>query len=390
MSVINQTQIANRACQKVGAELIAAGALLTEDSKQANEIRNCYDILRRSELRRRIWRFSIRKAALRPIGLTTKLLTFATWLVGTSYAINDTITGDDGQIYFSRIAANVGNMPSTTPSAWKLYFGPDVASEFITTWGSGFTYSLYDHAIGSDGQSYISLVNANINHNPVGDGAVHWAVDTSSYALATSNTFFAGELVHIGTTVYLSLTSNNGQGTQNTVPQNYIVGLPPPSLTWLTLTAQPTVAPINLIYPLGSGPEQDQRSKNVYRLPVGWMREAPQDPKAGGALYLGAPDGSKFEDWNYEGNYFTSDDNTVIPYRFAADIQDVTEFDSLFIEGFVCRIGFEVCEPLTQSSAKKGEIGVQYKQFMTEAGLVNSIDNGPVYPNEDSYITCQL
>lgn len=391
MSVITQTQIANRVCQKVGAELIAAGALLTEDSKQANEIRNCYDILRRSELRRRVWRFSIRKTALRPIGLTTKQLTFATYAAGTTYAQNDIVIGDDGQTYFSRVAGNIGNTPSTSPTDWTLYFGPDVATEFITTWGSGFTYSLYDHAIGSDGASYISLVNNNTNYNPVGDGGVHWMADSSSFAMATNVSFFAGELVHIGNTVYLSLTNNNGQGTVNTVPQNYITGLPPPNaITWLTLTAQPAVAPMNFIYPLGAGPNQDQRTKNVYRLPVGWLREAPQDPKAGGALYLGAPDGSKFEDWNYEGNYFTSDDNAVIPYRFAADIQNVMEFDPLFVEGFVCRMGFEVCEPLTQSSAKKSEIGAQYKQFMTEAGLVNGLDNGPVYPPEDSYITTRL
>lgn len=389
MPQITATDIANRVCQKVGAELIAAGALLTEDSKQAHQIAACYDFIRRAEMRRNVWRFGIRVQAIRPIGLTSKLLTFANWLVGTTYAQNDIITDPaDGQVYFSLGAGNVGNVPSTSPASWTLYFGPKVAQEFITTWGSGYTYAQYDHAIGSDGNSYISLANGNTNHNPVGDNGVNWLADTSSFAAKTVSSFFAGELVHIGNTVYLSLTNNNGQGTINTVPQNYITGLPPPSaVTWLALTAQPTVSTINFNYPAGAGPSQDFRTKNVFFLPVGWLREAPQDPKAGGALYLGAPDGSNFNDWNYAKDYFVSRDAGPIPYRFMADVQDANMFDPMFIEGFVCRLGIEVCEPLTQSATKVTGLGNAYKVFMSDAREVNAIENGPIYPPEDSYIT---
>lgn len=388
MPQINATLIANRVCQKVGAELIAPGALLTEDSKQAQQISACYDLIRRAELRRNVWVFGIRVTALRPVGLTTKRLTFGTWVMGTSYAQNDIIEDPaDGQLYFSKAAGNAGNIPSASPSKWTLYFGPRTATEFITTWATGYTYSLYDHAVGSDGNSYISLVDNNIANNPVGDGAVHWAVDSSNQAMATNVTFFAGELVHIGTTVYLSLTNNNGQGTVNQVPQNFLAGLPPPSLTWLSLTTPPTVAPVNFNYPIGAGPAQDFMTKNVYFLPANFLRDAPQDPKAGGALYLGAPDGSTFEDWNYQSDFFVSTDNGVIPFRFMADIQDPNQFDPMFIEGFVCRMGIEVCEPLTQSTSKINGLAAQYKQFMSEARLLNAILDGPVYPPEDSYIT---
>lgn len=391
MPLITATQIANRVCQKVGAELIAAGALLTEDSKQAQQIATCYDFIRRAELRRNVWRFGIRTTAIRPLGFTSKKITFGTWLVGTTYAQNDIIVDPaDSQIYFSKAAGNLGNVPSATPSAWTLYFGPKIAEEFITTWGSTFTYSLDDHTIGSDGASYISLVNANTNNNPVGDGGIHWAPDSSSFAMATNTTFFAGELVHIGTTVYLSLTNNNGQGTVNTVPQNQINGLPPPSSTWLVLTTAPTIAPVNFNYPAGAGPWENFETRNIYFLPVGWMREAPQNPKAGGALFLGAPDGTMFNDWNYASDYFTSNDNAVIPYRFMADIQDCNEFDALFIEGFVCRLGIEVCEPLTQSATKIQGLSGQYKVFMSEARQVASIEDGPIYPPEDSYITTRF
>lgn len=385
MSIIDQTKIANRACQRVGAELIAAGALLTEDSKQANEIRNCYDILRRSELRRNVWRFGIRTTAIRPIDVDSKLVTFGTWLIGTTYVLNDIVVDPaDGQVYISQIASNLGNVPSTSPTQWTLYFGPDVAMEFITTWANTFTYMKGDHTVGSDGGVYISIVDTNLNHNPVGDGGVHWTATTDG-KLPTKTTFYVGELVHIGNTVYLSLQNNNGDG--NTVSGD---GLPPPSSSWQTMTTAPTIALFNFMYPIGAGPSSNFRTKNAFRLPLGWLREAPQDPKAGGALYLGAPDGSNFNDWNYEGRYFTSNDTGVIPYRFMADIQDPMQFDALFVEGFGCRIALEVCEPLTQKSDKKADIERSYVKFMTEARTVNGIEDGPVYPPEDSYITTRF
>lgn len=388
MTNTTQLQIFQRVCQKVGAERVQA---IPEDSKQYGEIAACYDLIRRAELRRNVWEFGIRVTALRPVGFTSKKLTFGTWVVGTTYAQFDIVLDPaDNQIYFSKGAANTGNIPSASPTLWTLYFGPNVATEFITTWGSTFTYSQDDHTIGSDGNSYISLAGANINHNPVGDGGIHWAPDSSNYAAKTDVTFFSGELVHIGTTVYLSLANNNGQGTVNTVPQNQLQGLPPPSVTWLALTTQPAIAPIVFNYPPGAGPSQSFDTKNIYFLPVGFLRDAPQDPKAGGALYLGAPDGSTFNDWNYAADYFTSIDNGVIAFRFMADIQEVAQFDPMFIEGFVCRMGIEVAEPLTQSTAKIQGLGNQYKIFMSEARLLNAILDGPIYPPEDSYITTRF
>lgn len=384
------TDIANRACQKVGAARIATGALLTENSREASEIRACYDFVRRAELRRNVWRFSIRTTALRAMdNNNSKIITFGAWAIGTSYAINDVVTGDDGQIYFSMVAANVGNTPSTSPTEWQLYFGPDVATEFVTTWISTVAYVIGDSTVGSDGNTYTAILNTT-NNNPVGDGGVHWVasstVTPTEGGIGGAGTFFSGELVHIGNTVYLSLQNGNGDG--NTVSGD---GLPPPSATWLTLTTQPTIALPNFIYPIGSSPASaNDDLRNVFRLPVGFMREAPQDPKAGGALFLGAPDGSDFNDWDFQGNYFTSTDTGPTVFRFAADVQDTTQFDPMFVEGFACRIGMEVCEILTQSTAKVVRLKQEYGMIMGEARIVNGIENGPTYPPEDSYITTRL
>lgn len=387
---ITATDIANRACQLVGAARIASGALLTESSRQASEIRACYDMLRRFELRRNVWRFSIRTVALRPMdNNNSKLITFGAYAAGTTYAINDIVVGDDGQIYFSRVASNTGNTPSTSPLAWQLYFGPDVATEFVTTWINTVTYVTGDSTIGSDGNSY-TAVTTTTGNNPVGDGGVHWTpnstISATSSGLNGSGTFFSGELVHIGNTVYLSLENNNGDG--NNVAGD---GLPPPSATWLALTTQPTLALPNFIYPIGTSPASANNDlRNVFRLPVGYMREAPQDPKAGGAMFLGAPDGSEFNDWDFEGDYFTSTSTGPLVFRFAADVQDVSQFDPMFAEGLAATIGENVCEILTQSTAKIQVCQMAYKKAMGEARIVNGIENGPTYPPEDSYITTRL
>lgn len=387
---IAPTDIANRACQKVGAARIPLGTLLTANSREASEIRACYDMLRRSELRRNVWRFSIRTVALRAMdNNNSKIITFGAWVTGTSYSINDIITGDDGQIYYSRVASNSGNTPSTSPTQWQLYFGSDVATEFVTTWISTVAYVIGDSTVGSDGNVYTAILNTT-NNNPVGDGGVHWVVSSTVVSTESgtngNGTFFAGELVHIGNTVYISLQNNNGDG--NTNPGD---GLPPPSATWLVLTTQPTLALPNFIYPIGTSPASSNDDlRNVFRLPVGFMREAPQDPKAGGAMYLGAPDGSEFNDWDFEGDYFTSTDTGPLVFRFAADVQDTTQFDPMFVEGFACRIGMEICEILTQSTAKVVRLEQDYMKVMGDARIVNGIENGPTYPPEDSYITTRL
>lgn len=388
---ITATDIANRACQLVGAARIAAGALLTENSRQASEIRACYDMLRRYELERNVWRFSIRTTALRPMdNNNAKIITFGAYNPATSYSINDIIVGDDNQIYFSLVGSNTGNVPSTSPTKWQLYFGPDVATEFVTTWINTVTYEIGDSTVGSDGNTYTAIAKTT-GVNPVGDGGVHWVasstlpnpVQPTEGGENGNGTFFAGELVHIGDTVYLSLQNNNGDGNTNAGD-----GLPPPSATWLTLTTQPTLSLPNFIYPIGTSPSSaNDDLRNVFRLPVGYMRQAPQDPKAGGAMFLGAPDGSEFNDWNFEGNYLTSNDTGPLVFRFGADVQDVSQFSPMFAEGLAARIGEAVCEILTQSTAKVVTCQNAYKTAMGDARIVNGIENGPTYPPEDSYIT---
>ena len=320
-----QTNIANRALQHCGAGRIAAGAFLTEDSKNASELRECYDLNRRYELRRNVWRFSTRKTALRPLDSTSKPVTFGTWASGTTYVLNDVVVASDGQIYISKTAGNLANNPvSGNFDKWDIYFGPVIATE----------------------------------HDE----------DTS---------YYAGELVYVGATLYISLVSGNEE-------------TPPSAGYWMTMTTAPTLGAVSsFIYPIGSGPLGGSDAKRVYRLPNGYMRDAPQDPKAGSFSYLGTPSNRVYRDWEFESDYLLTQDTGVILFRFVADVRDPNAMDPMFVEGFACRLALSVCEALTQSDSKLSNIASMYNKFMGEARTVNAIELGPVEQPLDDFIACR-
>jgi hypothetical protein len=326
--MVTQTDIANRALQHCGGGLIAAGAFLTEDSKNASELRACYDLNRRAELRRNVWRFATRKTAIRPLDATSKLVTFGTWASGTTYALNDIVLGSDGQVYISIASGNLANNPTLgTFSKWSVYFGPLVAVEHASVAGGTTTY-------------------------------------------------FAGELVYIGATMYLSKISGNADT--------------PPTANWQTMSTAPTLALVSFIYPLGAGPLGQSDSKQAYRLPNGYMMLAPQDPKEGSVPVLGWPRGQSYKDWEFESDYLLTSDSGVIILRFVADVNDPNSMDPMFIEGFACRLALSVCETITQSGSKLSNIGSMYGKFMVEARTVNGIETGPVEQELDAYVECRI
>ncbi len=314
----NSTDIANRALQHVGGTRIDA---LTDDSKNAAAVAFCYDKLRRAELRRNVWRFSIRRAILRPIDEDSRLLTGVAWAVGTSYGVGAIVTRD-GRLWQTSVTST-GEAPGADGSPWDIYCGT-------------MTIQPYDADIA----------------------------------------YYPGELVSDGGNVYLSLTMNNEQE--------------PPDTQWVLIGDQDDVSePLVILYPIEAGPSSDTNTANVYRLPGGFLRQAPEDPKAGSTSWLGAPSGLQYSDFRFEGQYIVTTHTPLIMLRFAADVTNVLTFDPMFCEGLAARIGLETCEEITQSSEKLSNIGAQYKLFMGEARTVNAIELGPTEPPEDDWITCR-
>lgn len=321
--------IAARACQHVGARKIVS---FTENSKAAAEISSVYDNLREAEMRRNVWRFTIRKAALRPVEATSTGILPAAWAIGTTYALG-AVTLSGGQFWESTTAGNIANLPGPDVVQWELYSGP-LTTRFFTL---------------------------------------------NSGATASDVSYYSGELVRGNgtndtTTVYRSLVSNNSDI--------------PPTANWLSLGV--ISAPLNLLYPVGAGPSNNSDTRNIFVLPGAFLREAPQDPKDGNISYLGAPHGNQSDDWEYGDGYLVSATTNLIVFRFAASMTTVSKFDPMFCEGLGARIGLEVCETLTQSTEKMQMIGAAYKTFMSEAREVNGIEQGPVQAPLDDYIVCRF
>lgn len=545
-----QADIGNRALQHCGAEMMDPALGFTENSKNARQVSFVYGKLRRAELRRNAWRFSIRKAVLRPVDTNTLLLAPSLWVSTTTYFAGSLVTDSSNNVWQSRIPNNIGNDPQNT-LAWEPYFGPLTASLYdgsqsyfageavytaagdgtaniyislvegntldpslpnqwsISTvymknivvqafpaWSSLTTYTQGQTVAFTDGNIYTSLTNANINHAPNVSPA-QWALvpvitlssltvpavsssspvpafaspvaewsQATTYALGNIVMFNGTEYVSIlasntgnfpnaagstfwvamtGGTLYMSLIDLNlGNNPANapalwaagtTYAINNLVGGPDGIIykslangnlgnnpvtdggvhwqntgvlnPWTTIFTQGggnqqwrqiggaafpsgvALAELNIVYPLGAGPLTQDRTRNVFRLPSGYLRKAPRDPKAGATSFLGAPSGLDYEDWNLEGNYLVSSEVRPIIFRFGADVADVTAMDDMFCEGLACRIAVAVAPLLTQSNVKLADIEKLYAGFMSEARIVNGIETGATEPPEDDFISCR-
>jgi len=268
----------------------------------------------------------------------------AIWAVGTTYAAGTQVTGSNAVVYTSVSSGNVGHSPTSNPTYWT----PSGLSN-PAAWAVGTTYAAGAQVVGSDGVIYSSIAGGNVGNNPPASPAT-WT-NTGAYAPWT-------------TTV-----TNTNFG----------------SLNWSKLGV--ALKKLTLAYPIGCGPVEDRSSRNVYHLPAGHLRVAPQNPKSAVNTIFGGPSFYPYDDWEFESRFITTSNFNPINYRFVANIHGVEKMDTMFCEGLGARIGLECCQRVTQSDTKVKEIGQAYDRFMGEARTVNSIEIGAIDPPEDDYIT---
>jgi hypothetical protein len=555
---LNPLDIANRACQHVGVDLISTAQGFAEVSRAAQHIGVNYPKLRRAELQRNIWKFATRTAILRAIDTNTLLLSPTAWQSGATYFVGSIVADTDGYLWISRVQNNLGNQPgnatgiAATDFAWEPYYGPltvalydssqtyysgevvytaagdgtaniylskvnanavhpalpnqwstyttyfknDVVQAF-PAWSSGTTYTVGQTVAYTDGLIYSSLVNANLG-NPPNLSFFQWApmptltLETQAVPITSvvqppsqtaitewsqTESYALGDFVLFNGLVYVSLTPFNtgnfpdlngvwavttgGTLYMSAIDLNF--GNDPTSATvnppaWSSATtyainalvaatdgliykslqngnlnhnpangAAPTfwqntgvldpwvttfvqgggnsqwtqiggasfpagvaLKKLDIIYPINTGPTQQLSTRNIFRLPANYLREAPQDSRAGSSSSLGTPGHLYYTDWEYENDFIRSRDVLPIVYRFVADFTDVARMNDMFCEGLGARIALESCQVLTQSSAKLADIGKLYERFMGEARIVNGIETGPTEEPLDDYIACRI
>ena len=421
---IDSLDIANRACQHLGATRISSP---TEDSVANAEISFAYDKLRRAELRRNYWVFAIKKAVLRPIDINTYLISPAQWNSGTQYLPGSVVADANGQLWISNSANNIGNDPNLT-DVWDDYYGSLTADPYDTTGGTSYfsgdlvyvantdsSYTIFlsmqngntqvpnistawdgtityqqDQVVSYGGQRWRSLIALNLNNTP-SQGPLNW-IATQPYSIGAQVTGTDGFIyTAAGGSTGADPTTDDGTFWANTdVPNAWTAmpNLPASGSAWVPLYA--SLTSLNIMYPLGVGPLSQQTTRNIFKLPAGYLREAPQDPKAGLYSFLGAPAYNTQPDWEIENGFLISQFASPIIFRFVADITCVRRMDDMFCEGLAARIGLETCETITNSNAKQQTCNNAYTKFMGEARNINSVEFGPVEAPEDDYIACRL
>lgn len=369
--------ICNRGLDHTGTSPITD---FTDDSKAARVMRTLYDKLRQAELRRNIWRFSIREVALRSFSPTTMTLVPAAYNAAKTY-VQGSVVASAGVFFWARGDVPLAVAPGYPNEAyWTTYYGPltcDAYDPTIAYYSGEIVYKI----VGTSYRVYLSLGTGN-KDDPT----------AAPPAYDATKTYFRDETVTYSAVVYQSTIDLNLANTPTgAAPWVVVPGTQADQdegQNWLKLDS--SLVREKFIYPIGSGPSDQSTTRNIYRLPCGYLRKAPRNPKAGINPWLGAPSGLAEDDWNLEGDWLTTMDTQVIMFRFVADIADVTRMDPMFCEGLGARIGFEACESLTQSTEKLKTIGASYKTFMGEARAVNGIEVGAEEPPVDSYITARM
>ncbi len=376
-----QEDIAARALQLCGAERLLAGeTLAAPKSKGAREIAVCYDKMRVTEMSDHYWVFSLKRAVLRPIDTTTRLLTPPAWSNITTY-LPGAIVSYNGDYWVSTTNDNLGNTPGTDgATVWDKYFGPLSVMPFDTSGATAYAAGELVYVVTGAGTYDVFASLQAGNSDP----------PETVTAFDPTVTYYKNQIVSQSSVNYQSLVDLNlGQTPPSASYWTTTLTFPAVSNKWLKITGA-TLSPIILSWPIGTGPLSDTSTRNVYRLPSGYLRRAPQDPKTGLVTPLGAPTGKMADDWLYEGVYFTSADGSALDYRFVADVTNVSAFDPCFADALAAKIAREIVEPLTQSADKYARIDRAYKEAMAGAVLRDAIERGPTVSVEDNYIACRL
>jgi hypothetical protein len=380
--------IYNRALRNLG--LPVAGSV--NDFSPVQEIIAIYDKVRRAELRRNLWIFATRTVALRAIDTQSQVVTFGAWSASTTYGAGYVVRYNN-TLWVSQINANVGNTPGTPATfgqlPWDLYFGPLVINAWNDSTQNTSTTNNISYHIGelvymlANGAVYASLVEGNQNSPIVVDT---WSASTMySTGAVVSFTPTGGSLTN-----YQSRVNLNFNYEPDTSPTQWTTTVTNPTVSgsWVSIP-DATLTAFPMIFPIQAGPSDDTTTLNAYRLPNGWLREAPLQPKAGANAWLGAHVGRAYDDMTEQGIFLVGPSNfSETLRRFVADIQDVSLMDDMFCEGLAARIAMEAAPELAPERMKM--VSTLYDMKMSEARIVDAIEEGPVEQDEDEYITVRL
>jgi hypothetical protein len=425
-----QIDIGSRALQHIGSSRMDPVLGFNDTAvRGASEAGFVYDKAREAELEANVWTCAVRRSVIRPVDANTMLLSPALWTPGTTYFVGSIVADQSGNLWISNIPNNLANDPLLS-NFWEPYFGSMTVSLYDTATSYFAGELVYTTTGDGKNRCYLSLQSGNTD-NP--GTATAWSATTTYFKnqvvtylsipymslidLNTNNTPSAAPaLFNIATTyaigntvgasdgvIYTSLSNGNlgndptldggvhwsSAGVLNPWTRVFVGGIG--SDKWLEIggTEFPSgvaLTPLVMVYPIGAGPSTQQASRNAYRLPANYLREAPQNPK-GTTAWLGGPTGITYNDWNYENGFLVTAQSGPISLRFVANLTDVRRMSPMFCEGLAARIALSICDTITQDKGQWQILAKTYSQMISDAKIRNAIEQGPEDAPDDDYIS---
>lgn len=91
-------------------------------------------------------------------------------------------------------------------------------------------------------------------------------------------------------------------------------------------------------------------------------------------------------DWSIESGYILYNSAGPLRLRYIARAEDTTTWDSAFVEAFACKLAWETCEAITQSSEKRQLATAEYTSAIFEAKRAGAIELPPQQIADDTWI----
>lgn len=94
-------------------------------------------------------------------------------------------------------------------------------------------------------------------------------------------------------------------------------------------------------------------------------------------------------DWQIEGNVLLTNWGAPLELVYVARIEDPNLFHASFLEALACRMAIELCEPVTQSNTKLGNLDVMYSRAIREARRMNAFSRPSQEMPEDPWLAAR-
>jgi hypothetical protein len=95
------------------------------------------------------------------------------------------------------------------------------------------------------------------------------------------------------------------------------------------------------------------------------------------------------ESYKYERKAILANTDGPVFIRYAADIEEVGDWDDLFVQAFAARLAFQIADRITGDRGRKSDCWQEWLATIGAAGSVDGKEDPPVEPYDSSWVTAR-